>query len=156
MTNSKPLLIKLAIAFLIISFIGFLDATYLTVQHYRGLPPECSIIEGCEEVVASKYAVMFSVPVALLGGIYYLTIFILSIIYLDSKKENIIKLAALLTFAGLIASIWFIYLQLFVIKAICVYCMFSAATSITLFILGLHILKLNKNQENVTIKTNND
>ena len=156
MTNSKPLLIKLAIAFLIISFIGFLDATYLTVQHYRGLPPECSIIEGREEVVASKYAVMFGVPVALLGGIYYLTIFILSIIYLDSKKENIIKLAALLTFAGLIASIWFIYLQLFVIKAICVYCMFSAATSITLFILGLHILKLNKNQENVTIKTNND
>ncbi len=152
--NSKPLLTKLAIALLIISFIGFLDATYLTVQHYRGLPPECSIVEGCEEVVTSKYAVMFGVPVALLGGIYYLTIFILSIIYLDSKNKSIIKLAALLTAAGLIASIGFVYLQLFVIKAICVYCMFSAATSTTLFVLGLYILKLNKNKEIVTVISN--
>ncbi|MEK7590145.1 MAG: vitamin K epoxide reductase family protein [Patescibacteria group bacterium] len=154
MMNSKPLLTKLAIALLIISFIGFLDATYLTVQHYRGLPPECSIVEGCEEVVTSKYAVMFGVPVALLGGIYYLTIFILSIIYLDSKNKSIIKLAALLTAAGLIASIGFVYLQLFVIKAICVYCMFSAATSTTLFVLGLYILKLNKNKEIVTVISN--
>lgn len=154
MMNSKPLLTKLAIAFLVISFIGFLDATYLTVQHYRGLPPECSIIKGCEEVATSEYAVVLGVPVALLGVIYYLAILILSIIYLDSKKESIIKLAALLTIAGLGASIWFVYLQLFIIKAICIYCMFSAATSTTLFILGLFVLKLNKNQETGTIINN--
>ena len=127
----------IAIVFLIISFIGFLDSSYLTVQHYRGEPPSCAIFTGCETVASSRYAMVGPIPLALLGLLYYLAIFILTVAYFDTKKERLLLLAALLTIAGFLASLYFVYLQLFVIKAICLYCIISAASSTTLFGFGL-------------------
>jgi uncharacterized membrane protein len=42
-----------------------------------------------------------------------------------------------LTVFGFIASLWFLYVQLFIIHSLCFYCLFSALDSIILFILGL-------------------
>jgi len=132
-----------AISFGSLSFLGFLDATYLAVQHYRGIPVTCSIIKGCDIVTSSSFSVIFGVSVALLGAIYYLSIFILSASYLDSKKIKSLYWISRLTWVGFIASLWFLYLQLFVIKAICIFCLGSALTSTLLFILGiLFIVKL--------------
>jgi uncharacterized membrane protein len=128
-------------AFIVVSLLGFLDATYLTVKHYLGTPIECSIFEGCEKVTASPYATVAGIPVALLGAIYYLAIFLLTVAYLDTKREAIMSFAARLTPIGFLASLWFVYLQLFVIKAICPYCVISAATSAILFILGILVVK---------------
>ena len=127
----------IAIAFLIVSFIGFLDSSYLTVQHYRGEPPSCAIFTGCETVAESKYAMVGPIPLALLGLLYYLAIFILTVAYFDTKKERLLILAALFTIAGFLASVYFVYLQLFVIKAICLYCIISAVSSTILFGFGL-------------------
>ena len=142
--------------FLPVSFLGFLDASYLSIKHFVGTPLPCSVFRGCEEVTTSQYSVIGGIPVALLGAIYYLTIFILILavlrrnIFSSSGAENsvgtnedkLLNLTARLTVMGLLASLWFIYLQLFVIKAICLYCMFSAFTSITLFVFGIIVLKL--------------
>jgi len=125
---------------LVVSAFGFVDATYLTTKHYLGEPVNCSILEGCEEVTGSIYSVMFGFPVALYGSIYYLMIFILSVLYLDTKREAIINFTAKLTSVGFAASIYFIYLQVFVIKALCLYCIFSALFSTILFILGMIII----------------
>lgn len=129
---------------IIVSFIGFLDASYLTVAHYGGIDLTCTILKGCEEVTTSEYSVIFGVPLALLGVFYYLTVLLLSLIYFDTKNRFILKIIPPLTVAGLFASAWFVYLQLFVIKAICEYCMISAATSTTLFIFGIFIFKYKK------------
>jgi len=144
--------------FLPVSFLGFLDASYLTVKHFVGTPLPCSVLRGCEEVTNSQYSAIGGIPVALFGAIYYLTIFILILSILKRKtlsssgaenvaganEDKLLNLTARLTFIGLLASLWFIYLQLFVIKAICLYCMFSAFTSITLFIFGLFVLNFGK------------
>ena len=127
----------IAIVFLIISFIGFLDSSYLTVQHYRGEPLSCAIFTGCETVAESKYAMVGPIPLALLGLLYYLAIFILTVAYFDTKKERLLLLAALFTIPGFLASVYFVYLQLFVIKAICLYCIISAVSSTILFGFGL-------------------
>ncbi len=132
----------LAILFLLFSAAGFADATYLAAKHYLGSPVTCNLLKGCEQVTSSQYATIFGVSVALLGAIFYLTIFLLSIIYLDTKKEKVFWLAAVVTPIGFLASLWFVHLQMFVIKALCLYCIVSAVTSTTLFILGL--LRLNK------------
>lgn len=123
------------------SFAGFLDASYLAVKHYLGTPVNCSIFAGCEIVTTSQYAAIWGIPVALLGAIYYLTVFLLVIAYIDTKKERILYFAAYLTPIGLLASFWFLYLQLFVIKALCLYCLISAFTSTILFVLGIILLK---------------
>lgn len=142
--------------FLPVSFMGFVDASYLSIKHFVGTPVPCSILQGCEEVMTSQYSVIGGIPVALLGAIYYFAIFALIILYLSRKRysssivgdsttqkndEGLIKMVARLTIIGMLASLWFVYLQLFVIKAICLYCMFSALTSSLLFAFGIYVLK---------------
>ena len=131
----------LVLSFIIIAFIGFLDASYLTVKHYTGASITCTLTDGCDEVTNSKYSQLFNIPVALLGMLYYLSVLILSLLYFDTKNPKLGKLILPLTCAGLLASAWFVYAQIFLIKAICQYCMVSALTSTTLFILGLITLK---------------
>ena len=133
-----------ALFLIIISFIGFLDATYITLKHYLGVPITCSILNGCEKVTTSVYSTVFNIPVALIGSVYYLIIFALIILYLDIKKETIFYTASKITALGFIASIWFTYLQIFVLKAFCFYCLVSSGTSTILFILGIIALKLKK------------
>lgn len=130
---------------------GFIDASYLAIKHFLGTTIPCSVLRGCEEVTSSQYSMIGGIPVALLGAIYYLTIFILIFSFLRiyspvrEKNENkLLKLTAYLTVIGLLASLWFIYLQIFVIKAICLYCMFSAFTSFALFAFGVIVLKFNR------------
>lgn len=125
-----------AILFLVIALIGFADATYLTIQDSLNVIPPCFVASGCETVLTSAWSKIGGIPVALLGALYYLAIVILSGIFLFTKKESVLRITSWGTFLGLFATLWFVSLQLFIIKNICFYCMISAATSITLFIVG--------------------
>ncbi len=136
----QPRIKGLAIAFLVIAAIGFADATWLTAKHFLGGPLPC-LTGGCELVTTSAYSNILGIPVALLGAGYYLTQLILAIAYFESKSLTPLRLASYLATAGLLASIYFVSLQLFVLHAICIYCMVSAGTSTTLFILGLLLLR---------------
>lgn len=126
-------------AFILVSLLGFLDAVFLTAKHYSGAFLNCPVFSGCERVITSPYAVVGGIPVALAGAAYYLAVFILSVVYLDTRRKWLLNFAAYLTPLGLVASLWFLYLQLFVIKALCFYCLVSAVTSTLLFVLGLII-----------------
>lgn len=134
----------LGIVFLIVSAIGFLDATYLTVEHYRGAIPPCSV-EGCEIVLTSAYSTVAGIPIALFGALFYLTVLILSLYFLDSKNAKALRAASYLTIPAFLTSLVLVYLQLFVLKNICQYCMVSAVTSTVLFIFGIYtILEMKK------------
>ena len=130
-----------AIIFLFLGVVGFLDASYLTVEHYRGLVPICKVITGCGEVLISKYSTIGPVPLALLGVAYYSVVIFGALLFLDLKIIKILHLLAAYTCVGIIASLYFIYLQIFVIHALCLYCLFSAFTSALLFINGAYIYK---------------
>lgn len=134
----------LPFVFLIVSALGFADATYLTVKHFLGTPVPCSILHGCEIVLNSKYAIIYGIPTAMLGALFYLTVMILSAIYLETKKITVLKIVACLACFGLLASLGFVYIQLFILKSICLYCMGSAVTSTTLFIFSLVFWQKNK------------
>lgn len=127
------------IAFLIaVSAIGFVDATFLTVEHYENKIPPCTT-DGCETVLTSAYATVVGIPVALGGSLYYLTLLILLLVYLDTKKEFILRSTLILTSIGFLASLYFFILQAFIIRAFCQYCLGSAATSTALFIISIFI-----------------
>jgi len=136
----------LYIIFLIVSFIGFLDATYITAKHYFGSPITCSILGGCEQVTTSIYSAVFNIPVALIGAVYYLILFTLTVLYLDIKNEHVFYTASKITVLGFMASLWFVYLQFFILNAFCLYCLVSAATSTILFALGITTLNLKYRQ----------
>lgn len=143
--NPQTKIYKLAaFAFICLSLIGFFDAAYLAIEHFRGIPVTCSIFSGCEKVTASRYATVGPVPVALLGSIYYMIIFFSAVAFIDTGRKKIIYALSWFTTVGFLASAWFVYLQLFVIKAICPYCMISALASTALFIIGVCIIIRNK------------
>lgn len=140
-TQLSPVPTSLAVIVLVIAVLGFADASYLTVEHFKGTIPPCSIVSGCETVLTSSYSAIFGIPVSLLGAIYYLIIAIGTFAYLDTKKTVVLKWALALTVFGLVMSLWFIFLQAFIVDAWCLYCLGSAATSIALFVMANVIFK---------------
>ena len=131
---------KLVFGLLAVAPIGFADATYLTVEHYVNAIPPCSLISNCEKVLTSPYSTVFGVPLALLGALYYLAVIIGLVAYFDSKNDRLLTAVAACTTIGLLVSVWLVLLQLVVIKAICIFCMLSAASSTALFVLGMALL----------------
>lgn len=140
--NSKHLLTrplvalpnKLTIFLVIVALVGFADATYLTIEHYRGVIPPCTVASGCESVLTSSYSTIAGIPVSLLGAIYYLIVLIGIVAYLESKNTKPLRWALLLTPLGFIFSLWFLYVQAFILEAYCQYCLVSVATSVILFV----------------------
>ena len=126
-----------ASAYFVISAVGLSDSLYITIKYYLNSAVNCSILQGCDKVLTSPYSKIFGVPVALLGVIYYLSVFTIILIYLKNKNKNLITLLLYLTLAGFLASLWFTYLQIFVIKTLCIYCITSALSSTALFVLTL-------------------
>lgn len=130
--NSQRIPKWVPVLFLVGGFIGFVDSSYLTVLHYKNIIPPCSLLGECEKVLTSKYAVVGGVPTALFGAFYYLFIIILSVLYFDTKQVKYIFAAMGTTMVGFVFSLWFVYLQAFVIKAFCEYCLLSAGVTMVL------------------------
>ena len=130
---------KIIIVVLAVAVLGFADAAYLTIEHYSGEIPPCSIVEGCEQVLTSEYATVVGIPVALGGAIFYLVVMIGLFAYLEGKNEKLLRYALILTAVGFLSTLYFLFLQAFVLKAFCLYCLGSAASSTLLFALAIYI-----------------
>lgn len=124
-------------ALAVTAFVGLTDALYLTIKHFTNSVPNCTLLSGCAEVTTSVYSTFLNIPVALLGSIFYLTILLLSVFVLDRKDARVFHFLCLLSPLGFLASLWFVFLQLFILKAICLYCMVSAVTSTVIFVIGV-------------------
>ena len=118
----------------VFSVFGFIDVAYLTAEHYLGRIPPCSLVGGCELVLTSTYATILGVPAALLGALYYFGIFALLFFFRETGDRKFLKILFASSIAGLLFSGWFVYVQLFVLHAICLYCMGSATTSTLIFL----------------------
>ena len=133
------------IVLFILAIIGFADATYLTIKHYQNEIPNC-VIGGCESVLTSKYSEILGVPVSVLGIVDYLILLILIFLYFDLKREVFLRSTFFLSVFGFLASVWFTYLQAFVLKAFCQYCLISALTSFGIFGISLYAIYKNRNK----------
>ena len=115
----------------VLSLLGLTDALYLTVQHLSGHSVPCSVTGGCEEVLTSSYAVVAGVPLAALGAAAYFSAFSLSILAAFGYR-NAAKLLLPLVATMVLVSVWLFYLQAFVIRAFCQFCLLSAGITIAL------------------------
>jgi uncharacterized membrane protein len=134
-TSNETIPRRLVIALLFFSFLGFIDATYLSAEHFAGGIPNCSFLSGCEIVTTGQYSTIGPVPLAYLGLGFYFLVFVFVIAYRECGNRKILKYLGYLTFFGFLFSLWLIYLQAFVIESFCLFCLVSAATSTTLFVL---------------------
>lgn len=152
---------KILLFVILFALIGVADAGYLTYKHYSKSTPPCSTAwwADCGKVLKSEYSMMFGVPLAMWGMLYYASVIFIATVRLADSIHNTGKrtlrfknlLPAIkrwkqlpqhdrlylsqlvLTSTGLLFSSYFVYLQVGVIGSICVYCMFSAANTLVLF-----------------------
>lgn len=133
---------KVALFWIVLAFIGLIDAGYITVKYYTGGEVACPITGGCSSVLTSTYSQIAGFPVSGYGLIFYTSVLLLAFLYLDMKAQWIEKLMPFLGLVGFLFTLWFVYLQIFVIEAICFFCMVSAILATTIFILaGIAFLK---------------
>ena len=117
-----------------VSLIGLADSIYLAIEHVSGRSVRCTIVSGCSEVLSSQYATVRGFPLAAIGAIAYFMVFSFATLAAFGYK----RLGTLLTMlvgAMFLTTLWLLYLQAFVIRHFCQFCLLSALVTITLTIL---------------------
>lgn len=117
----------LVVALLVLAFLGLADSWYLAESAYMGTDLTCDIegLDGCNTVAQSPYSWVFGIPLAAYGVGYYGLLFVVGAFLLTRRDFWLYQGALALGMVGLLASIYFLYLQLAVIKATCIYCLAS-------------------------------
>ena len=110
---------SLRIAAAVVALTGVVLAGYLTWVHFDDAALVCVAGGGCETVQESEYAEIGGIPVAALGLVAYGIV--LGLIAWDTPGARLG--AAMLALAGLLFSMYLLALQLFVIDAVCAWCL---------------------------------
>jgi len=111
-----------------ISIAGIAISAYLTFVKLSGGQPYCGPIVGCETVNTSPYSSVLGIPVALLGLAASATILGGVIAWYRTGSRNGLLVAYGVGLAGLPVLAYLTYLELFVIHAVCVWCVGYAIT----------------------------
>ena len=107
------------------SLIGFLDSVYLVSSEARG-SVACDVVGfNCNAVLTSVYSKFFGIPLAWWGVFFYFSLFLLAVVYLDVKRKFILQLIEIWLWSGFVVSLILLYIQAFVLKAFCIYCLIS-------------------------------
>lgn len=117
-----------------LSLLGLADAWYLAETAMTGGQLACDIngLNGCNIVATSPYAHLWGVPLGVYGVVFYALFLLISFVAFYKPSRKIDGALALLGTVGLLASIAFLYIQLALIKALCIYCVGSAVIAFLL------------------------
>lgn len=123
-------------------------SAYLTYTKYAEARIFCSTDGGCETVQTSKYATLGGfLPVPVLGLIGYVGILVAALL----PGRLGLRASVLLATVAAAFSIYLLALQLWVIEAICVWCLASEAVSWALFLVALARLALRRRRGPVEV-----
>jgi uncharacterized membrane protein len=122
-----------------LALLGALDAGYLTYIKLAHVEAICRGVGDCEAVNSSIFSQIGGVPVAALGLAAYLAI--LALLVLEPRHARLQDYTPLAIFGlaltGTLYSAYLTYVELFVIHAICPFCVTSAVLITGLFILAV-------------------
>lgn len=128
-------------AIAVLALLGALDATYLLLGKL-GITGGyvCSVTGGCEVVNTSPYSEFLGMPVAAIGLLGYLAILVVALVavqprWLPDRRPDL--LLGLLSGVAVAFSLYLTYVELFVLRALCQWCMVSQVLIIAIFVLAL-------------------
>jgi uncharacterized membrane protein len=118
---------------------GLLDSGYLYFTHLQGGDLSCGFLEGCNVVAASPYSVLFGIPLSLWGLIFYAGVLVLGVGLLTDRLQYVKKLFYIAAVIGVLFSLYFFYIQAFLIGAWCIYCIISAFLTVALAVVAFYM-----------------
>ena len=139
MTAAAPATRGLSILTPILALLGVGISGYLTYVKLSATQAVCLGLGECETVQNSPYSVILGIPIAILGLLTYLAIIALWWWSQDEQRPYADLTPMLLfgiTLFGFLYSAYLTYLELFVLKAICPWCVASAILMTVLMIIN--------------------
>jgi len=148
---------NIALMPLLLALIGLLVATYLSLYKLGIIGTLACGTGSCETVQLSRWATFLGLPVAAWGVGYYLLVLALTLAsvqdrWADSRTLSLTILGV--TGCGLLFTAWLTYLELFVIHAICRWCVGSAVLATVLFVLALWDYRSQKQVQDSGVSRN--
>ena len=130
---SRSLLLAIII---VLAFLGLADTWYLAQAALTNTDLNCGIeaLDHCNTVAQSEYSRVLGVPLALYGFAFYVVFFVLAAIITTLSRPVFVKLMYWISVLGFLLSLYFLYLQVYVIEALCIYCLASFVIATLLFL----------------------
>ena len=132
----------------LLSAFGVLVSGYLSVKRFTGGSLACTQWADCDMVNNSVYAKIYGVPVAFIGLAGYLILMGLAMAALQAEgaaQRHLLALGFLLALGGFGFSVYLTYLEIYVIEAICMWCVISAILITLLTVLsGVNLRRLSQ------------
>jgi uncharacterized membrane protein len=130
---------------LILVVIGIIVSSYLSYSHLSNTSVVC--VEGsefdCGLVQSSVYSKLFGVPIAYLGLLTYLMLG--ALLLLEDRSELIAEYGTIMIFGitlfAFLYSIWLVYVQVFILQALCQWCLTHEVVMTILFVVSSIRLK---------------
>jgi uncharacterized membrane protein len=123
----------------VLDVIGLAIASYLSVVELGGGVPYCGPLRGCETVAASEYAWVGPLPVAVYGVMLSLVLLVLALVWVRTDKPALLDVHYGLSLVGVIFEVYFLALQMFVIRAVCIWCTLYGISLILRFAVAMAI-----------------
>ena len=123
----------------LIALVGLFVALYLTLYKVGVIGELVCSIGSCEAVQTSRWSTFLGLPVAAWGLAFYAAVLAIALAGLTERYEDSRPLALgmlALTGWGALFSLWLTYLELFVIRAICQWCVISALLAVGLMVVS--------------------
>jgi len=122
----------------LIGLVGLFVALYLLLYHLGFYGALMCGAGSCETVQASKYARFLGQPVPLWGTLWYAGVLVLAFLGLGPAygMRWLEVLLALAVTGGLLFSVYLTGVELFILHAVCMWCVISAVLTVILFVLA--------------------
>ena len=110
----------------ILSLLGVIDATILTIAHFTTasvLACPATAFINCAKVTTSSFSSIIGIPVAILGLMFFVVMLVLQLPQTWKIRQPLVIWARLgMSIIGLGMVFWLVYVELFKLNAICLYC----------------------------------
>ena len=116
---------------MVLCILGILVAGYLAYLYYSNNHSVCDINKtfDCTSVHESDYAVLFGIPVAIIGFVGYFAIMFFSLWYF--------KMVKWISLFGALFSMRLTWAEIFVIQKYCIFCLISQVVIIAIFLISV-------------------
>lgn len=134
-------------ASLALVIVGLLVSIYMTIYKLTSNDSMCLGSGDCSTVNASIYSEVNGIPVAAVGVFGYLAI--LGVLLFENRNSFFRQNSTLMIFGmaltGFIFTVWLIYVEIALLKAICPFCVTSQVAMTLIFIMA--VIRLIKNPQ---------
>lgn len=144
--NEKTLK-RFKVVLIVLSLLGMTVTAYLMIQHYANIENSfCNVNDfvNCDRVNKSIYAEIFGIPVSVLGFLTYTVLFVFSAFVNGGLFNKLLGTATLFTGFGLVFSLVLSYIEFFVLRAICIFCVIQQILILIIFIIFFKLWRAHK------------